>query len=89
MSLYQLQAAIYRYLNPKDGPTVTLDRGELLKRFDLTERELDAFVEPDIPELHRLGVHPVLMNSYARARIDPAEYRKILANVKEGPGQHG
>ena len=83
MSLYQLHAAMYRYLNPKDGLAVELDREVLRGRFDLTEREANAFVDADVPELYRLGVHPVLLNSYPRARMEPSAYRRILARLKD------
>ena len=83
MSLYQLHAAIYRYLNPRDAIPVDLDRATVLERFDLTAREADAFVHADVPELYRLGVHPVLLNSYARARMSPPDYRAILARLKD------
>jgi hypothetical protein len=83
MSLYQLHAAIYRYLNPRDSIPVELDREALRGRFDLTEREANAFVNADVPELYHLGVHPVMLNSYARARMSPAEYRIILAKLND------
>ena len=93
MSLYQLHTAIYRYLNPRDGAPVELERSAVLERFDLTERESSAFLEADIPELYRLGVHPVLINSYARARMTPDDYRAILARLNDeeradGAGGH-
>ncbi len=50
-------AAMYRYLNPKDSVPVELDREKLRGRFDLTEREANAFVDAEVPELYRLGVH--------------------------------
>jgi hypothetical protein len=83
MSLYQLHSAIYRYLNPREGAPVPLDRDAVRQRFELTDREADAFVDADVPELYRLGVHPVLLNSFARARMNPAEYRAILARLKD------
>jgi hypothetical protein len=81
MSLYALQSAIYRYLHPRDSAPVQLEREAVLERFGLTEREADAFLECDVAELYRLGVHPVLLNSYARARMVPSEYRAILARL--------
>ena len=83
MSLYQLHAAMYRYLNPRDGAPVELDREKVAQRFELTERELNAFLNADVPELYRLGVHAVLLNSYARARMSPDMYRAILAKLKD------
>jgi hypothetical protein len=83
MSLYQLHAAMYLFLNPRDGAAVSLEPAAVRKRFDLTDRELRAFVEVDVPELYRLGVHPVLLNSYARARMSFAEYRDILSRLRD------
>jgi hypothetical protein len=83
MSLYQLHAAMYRYLNPKDGAPLPLEREAVLERFDLNERELDALLRTDVAELYRLGVHPVMLNSYARARMSPPEYRAILATWRD------
>jgi hypothetical protein len=83
MSLYGLQSTIYRYLHPGDSAPVQLEREAVLERFELTEREADAFLDCNIAELYRLGVHPVLLNSYARARMVPSEYRAILARLGE------
>ena len=83
MSLYQLHAAMYRYLNPKDGQPLPLESEAVLARFDLDQRELDAFLQADVAELYRLGVHPVMLNSYARARMSPPEYRAILATLRD------
>jgi hypothetical protein len=82
VSLYHLQKAIYQYLNPKkqgDAPTLTPD--ELRKRYALTEEEARAVLDADLRALHYLGVHPVLLNSYARARVPREQYRAILAEL--------
>ena len=89
MSLYQLHAAMYHYLNPQDGVPVEVDRDAVRRRFELSEREVDAFVNADVADLYRLGVHPVLLNSYARARMAPPEYRAILARLKDEERTHG
>lgn len=81
MSLYQLHAAIYRYLNPRGEAALPLEAAAVRERFDLSERELNAFLQADVRELYRLGAHPVLLNAYARARMSPAEYRAILAQL--------
>ena len=83
MSLYQLHAALYRYLNPRDAQSLPLERETVMQRYDLDEREVAAFLSADVAELYRLGVHPVLLNSYARARLSPPEYRAILARLRE------
>jgi hypothetical protein len=83
MSLYQLHAALYRYLNPRDAEPLPLERQAVLQRYELDEREVQALLAADVAELYRLGVHPVLLNSYARARLAPAEYRAVLARLRE------
>lgn len=83
MTTYALQKAIYEYLNPKGrGDAPTLDRDVLRTRYALTEAELDALVEADIRALYGLGVHPVLLNSYARARVPRDRYRAALAALE-------
>ena len=83
MSLYQLQKAMYQYLNPKgDSITPSLDRESLMKRFDLRGDEIDAILNSDVKALYRLGVHPVLLNSFARARVPRDQYRAALAELE-------
>lgn len=81
MSAYQLNKAIYRYLSPRlEGQRLALEESALRQRFDLTEEELRALLQPNIGTLFQLGVHPVLLNSYARARQVPRDrYRAALA----------
>ena len=84
MSLYQLHKAIYTYLNTPNDERPTLDEGVLRARFDLTDAEAAAFREADIVTLSRLGVHPVLLNSYSRARQIPRDaYRAALRAAAE------
>lgn len=92
MSTYQLNKAIYHYLSPRaDGQRLPLEREALMQRFELSAEELDAVLCADIRQLSLLGVHPVLLNSFARARQVPREqYRSALASLLQpGPGQGG
>jgi hypothetical protein len=83
VSLYQLQKAMYQYLNPKgDSITPSLDRESLMRRFDLSGDEIDAVLSSDVKALYRLGVHPVLLNSFARARVPRDQYRAALAELE-------
>jgi hypothetical protein len=83
VSLYQLQKAIYQYLNPKkQGGAHSLAPDEVRSRYALTEEEARALLDADVRALHRLGVHPVLLNSYARARVPREQYRTILAELE-------
>jgi hypothetical protein len=83
MSLYQLQRAMYEFLNPTGkARVVSMDRATLHELFDLTEEELDAYVNADVRTLYLLGVHPVLLNSFARARVPRDQYRAALASLE-------
>ncbi len=84
MSLYQLHKAIYAYLNTPDQERFAPDGDALRERFELTDAEAAAFRDADIVALSRLGVHPVLLNSYSRARQVPrGAYRAALRAAAE------
>jgi hypothetical protein len=93
MTAYGLQKAIYDYLNAKGRPGApALDPGDLRPRYELSEPELRALVEADVAALYRLGVHPVLLNSYARARVPRDRYRAALVELERasaGESQRG
>jgi len=85
---YALQKAMYDYLNPRGRPEVAapaLDAASLRARYGLAEAEIAALLEGDVAALYRLGVHPVLLNSYARARIPRDRYRAALAALDATP----
>jgi hypothetical protein len=88
MNAYALQRAIYDYLNPRGRPgTAALDAALLRARYGLGDAEITAVLEGDVATLYRLGVHPVLLNSYARARVPRDRYRAALAGLEtEAPG---
>jgi hypothetical protein len=73
VSLYQLHKAIYTYLHTPASERASFDGPALRERFELTDAEAAAFQGTDIVALTRLGVHPVLLNSYARARRIPRD----------------
>ena len=88
MGLYALQKAIYEYLNPKgpvDGPRP--DRAALAVRHELTDAERAAPTRADVRALAELGVHPVLLNSFARACVSRDEYRAALAALEAARGR--
>jgi hypothetical protein len=88
VSTYALQRAIYDYLNPRGRPgALALDPQELRARYDLTEAELRAVLESDVAALYRLGVHPVLLNGYCRARVPRERYRAALAELEREAGR--
>jgi len=48
--------------------------------YDLTAEEREAFESRDVAGLYRLGLHPVLLNGFARASgYGRDDYRKLLA----------
>jgi hypothetical protein len=84
LSLYQLHKAIYTYLNTPEGERDLLDGPALREQFELTDSEVEAFRQTDIVALTRLGVHPVLLNSYVRGRRIPRDaYRAALQATAE------
>jgi hypothetical protein len=84
-----LQRAIYDYLNPRGRPGApALDADELRAHYELTEAELRAVLESDVAALYRLGVHPVLLNGYCRARVPRERYRAAMAQL-EREATHG
>jgi hypothetical protein len=88
VSAYTLQKAIYDYLNPKGRPGApALDPEDLRARYELSEAELWAILESDVAALYRLGVHPVLLNGYCRARVPRERYRAALAELEREAGR--
>jgi hypothetical protein len=83
MRAYALQKAIYDFLNPRGRPEPpALAPDALRDRYGLGAAEIAALVEGDVAALYRLGVHPVLLNSYARARVPRDRYRAALAGLE-------
>lgn len=88
MPAYALQKAMYDYLNPRGRPDApSLDAATLRERYGLAEPEVAALLAGDVAALYRLGVHPVLLNSYARARVPRDRYRAALAGLEAQPGR--
>ena len=89
MSAYALQKALYDHLNPRGRPDApALDAETLRARYGLDDAAIAAILEGDVAALYRLGVHPVLLNGYARARVPRDRYRAALAALAaEAPGE--
>lgn len=78
MSAYQLQRAVFDVLRAREKGAERAPAGS----YDLTPRELDALEGNDLREMALLGVHPVLINAYARAcGIPRGEYKLMLAGT--------
>lgn len=87
MAAYALQRAIYDYLNPRRRPDApTLEAECLRTRYGLTDAEVRALVEGDVAALYRLGVHPVLLNGFARACVPRDRYRGALRALEAEAG---
>ncbi|HEY3263231.1 MAG TPA: hypothetical protein VGJ95_23655 [Pseudonocardiaceae bacterium] len=81
MSLYQLHRCVYDWV--RAGEVVSTAGGGResfdASGYELTDEERKAFENRDVAALYQLGVHPVLINRFARAAgFARDEYRKIL-----------
>jgi hypothetical protein len=89
VSLYQLHRCVYDFIRSGEVGSSTaavFDVG----RYDLSDRERAAFEARDIPELYRLGLHPVLLNAFCRAvGFARDEYRKQLEPLGEPERRRG
>jgi hypothetical protein len=78
MSLYQLHRCVWDSIRASE---VSSGPGRLFNvdRYELTDEERKAFDSKDIAELYRLGLHPVLLNGFARASgFSRDAYRGVL-----------
>ncbi len=80
MSLYEMQRLIHR-LNVDAAVTERFraDAAAVMAEYDLDEAERAALANGDTAALWRMGVHPLLMLHYCRARqIPPPEMYKQI-----------
>jgi len=84
VSQYQLQKLVYEYLR-KAG--TASERPPLATGgYDLTGEERAAVEAADIRQLYQLGLHPVLVNAFARAMGHQRDdYAKMLADLERAP----
>jgi hypothetical protein len=94
VSQYQLQKLLYDFLNGRVGTAAGVRAGRDGDRagpdpagYDLTPDEQAAASHADVRRLYQLGVHPVLINSFARAmgyqRTDYAAMLQDLGPARE------
>lgn len=89
MSQYQLQKLVYDFLNGRVGAAPGVRAGAGGDRggpdptgYDLTEEEQAAARTADVRRLYQLGVHPVLINAFARAMgYQRTDYAGMLADL--------
>jgi len=80
MSLYEVQRLIHK-LNVEPGVRERFREApeDLLAEYALEDAERAALLEGDTAALWRMGVHPLMMLHYARARrIPPPEMYKQI-----------
>lgn len=90
MSQYQLQKLLYDFLNGKVGAATGVRAGAGGDRavpdpasYDLTEDERAAASGADVRRLYQLGVHPVLINAFARAMgYQRTDYASMLQDLE-------
>ena len=72
MSLYEMQRLIHALnVNPAQTERFRAEPAAVLAEYQLDEAELTALADGDAAALWRMGVHPLLMLHYCRARQIP------------------
>jgi len=85
--LYSLQRAIFASLRPDPYTKTKPDLETLARRHVLSQDEATALVARDIRALYLMGVHSVLLNSFARANGMSREvYANLLSGLPSGLG---
>jgi hypothetical protein len=79
MTVYQLQRCAWDAIRAAAVKSENSGHHFDVGRYDLTEDERRAIEQRDITALYRLGLHPVLLNAFARmAGFGRDDYRKLL-----------
>jgi hypothetical protein len=81
MSLQSLEHLFFRLKSDPEAATRFLaDRRGYTSNIDLDSRERAAVLDADLPDLYRMGVHPLLLFPFARAvGVSPPDYRRVMA----------
>ena len=90
MSQYQLQKLLYDFLGGRVPAASGVRAGPSGDRagpdpagYDLTDEERAAASGADVRRLYLLGVHPVLINAFARAMgYQRTDYASMLADLE-------
>jgi hypothetical protein len=84
VSQYQLQKLVYDYL--RKAGTATERPPIETEGYELTTEERAAAEAADIRQLYLLGLHPVLVNAFARAMgYQRDDYAKMLSDLDRPP----
>jgi hypothetical protein len=82
LSVYQLNRAIYNWIRAGEVNSGEQADGRVgfdVSSYELSPEERKAFDGKDIGALYQLGLHPVLVNRFARAAgYARNDYRRIL-----------
>jgi hypothetical protein len=80
MSLYEMQRLIHKLnVTPGQGERFREDAAAVMADYDLDEAERAALTDGDMATLWRMGVHPLLMLHFCRARqVPPPEMYKQI-----------
>lgn len=80
MSRYELQQCLFDHLRALERPDEDRAPDDIdTTGFTLTEAEAAACAAGDVGAFHTLGVHPVIINAYARANgWKRADYRGLF-----------
>jgi hypothetical protein len=90
VSQYQLQKLLYDFLNGRVGAAPGVRAGADGDRagpdptgYDVTGEEAAAASGADVRRLYQLGVHPVLINAFARAMgYQRTDYAAMLQDLE-------
>jgi hypothetical protein len=90
VSQYQLQKLLYDFLNGRVGEAPGVRAGASGDRggpdptgYDLSDEERAAASGADLRALYQLGVHPVLINAFARAMgYQRTDYANMLRDLE-------
>lgn len=89
MSQYQLQKLLHDFLNGRVGAAPGVRAGASDRAgpdptgYDVTEEEAAAASGADVRRLYQLGVHPVLINAFARAMgYQRTDYARLLQDLE-------
>jgi hypothetical protein len=90
VSLYQLHRCVWDSVRAASVGSSNANNHFDSGRYDLTDEERKAYEDRDLATLYRLGLHPVLLNGFARASGFTRDgYREVLAVFATGEERKG
>jgi len=90
VSLYQLHRCVWDSVRAASVSSSNAGSHFDVGRYDLTDEERKAFEDKDVAALYRIGLHPVLLNGFARASgFTRDDYRRVLEVFGTGEERTG